>query len=45
VVFCRLEEYLDYASGTVDYFDKCNIETFSLLWIDDFIRQGGNEVT
>ncbi|KAM0837747.1 hypothetical protein ACQ4PT_061432 [Festuca glaucescens] len=43
--FCGLKEYLDYASGTVDYFDSCNTETFSLLWIEDFIRQGGNEVT
>jgi hypothetical protein len=43
--FCGLKEYLDYASGTVDYFDSCNTETFSLLWIEDFISQGGNEVT
>jgi hypothetical protein len=28
-----------------DYFDSCNTETFSLLWIEDFISQGGNEVT
>ncbi|KAM0824208.1 hypothetical protein ACQ4PT_070353 [Festuca glaucescens] len=43
--FCGLKEYLDYASGTLDYFDNCSTKTFSLLWIEDFIRQGENEVT
>jgi hypothetical protein len=36
--FCGLRDNLTYISGTVDYFDYCNTETFSLLWIEEFLR-------
>ncbi|KAM0863573.1 hypothetical protein ACQ4PT_044516 [Festuca glaucescens] len=42
---CGLKEHLQYVGGTVDYFDNCNTDTFSLLWLEDFVKQGGNEIT
>jgi hypothetical protein len=42
VFFCGLKEHLQCVSGTVDYFDNCN--TFSLMWLEDFVKQGGNEM-
>ena len=32
-------------SGSEDHWDNCNTDTFSLLWIEEFIKQGGNEMT
>jgi hypothetical protein len=43
--FCGLSEKLEYVSISLDNFDNCSTETFSLLWIHDFIRQAGHEVT
>ncbi|KAK1667945.1 hypothetical protein QYE76_056104 [Lolium multiflorum] len=43
--FCGPKEHLEYIGGTVDYFDNCNTDTFSLLWLVDFLKQGGNEMT
>jgi hypothetical protein len=43
--FCGLPEKLEYVSSSLDNFDNCSTETFSLLWIQDFIRQAGHEVT
>ncbi|KAK1678411.1 hypothetical protein QYE76_039259 [Lolium multiflorum] len=43
--FCGLKEHLEYIGGTVDFFDNCNTDTFSLLWLVDFLKQGGNEMT
>ena len=43
--FCGLKDSLAYVSGSVDYWDNCNTDTFSLLWIEEFIKQGGNEMT
>jgi hypothetical protein len=40
-----LKEYLEYADSRLDYYDNCCTDTFSLLWIEDFFRQGLNEVT
>jgi hypothetical protein len=41
-----LKDNLDYASGTFDFYDECyTYDTFSLLWIVNFIKQGGNEIT
>ena len=31
--------------GVWIFWDNCNIDTFSLLWIKEFIKQGGNEMT
>ncbi|KAM0888518.1 hypothetical protein ACQ4PT_028298 [Festuca glaucescens] len=36
--FCGLGDNLTYISGTLGYFDNCNTDTFSLLWIEDFLR-------
>jgi hypothetical protein len=38
-LFCGLGDNLTYISGTLDYFDNCNTDTFSLLWIEDFLMQ------
>jgi hypothetical protein len=43
--FCGLKEYVEYEDSTLDYYDNCCTDTFSLLWIEDFVWQGGNEVT
>lgn len=43
--FCGLKDNLSYVTGTLDFFDNCCTDTFSLHWIHDFINQGGNEVT
>jgi hypothetical protein len=32
-------------SSTTECWDNCNTDTFSRLWIEEFIRIGGNEVT
>ena len=42
--FCGLKDDLCYVSGTEDYRDNCSTETFSRLWIEEFIKQGGNEI-
>jgi hypothetical protein len=36
---------MQYVDGSVDFFDKCNAYTWSILWIDDFLRQLGMEIT
>ncbi|KAM0842137.1 hypothetical protein ACQ4PT_058538 [Festuca glaucescens] len=41
--FCGLRENLCYVSGTADYFDNCSMDTFSRLWIEDFIRRLGTD--
>jgi hypothetical protein len=43
--FCCLKEHLQYVGGTVDNFDNCNTDTSSLLWLEHFVKQGGNEIT
>jgi hypothetical protein len=43
--FYGLKEHLQYVSGTVDYFDNCNTDTFSILCLENFLKQGGNEMT
>jgi hypothetical protein len=43
--FSRLKDNLEYGDGTLAYYDNCCTDTFSLLWIEDFVTQGGNEVT
>ena len=35
---------LDYTSGTRDWFDNCNSDTFSVLWIQDFLKQLGHTI-
>jgi hypothetical protein len=42
--FSGLKDNLEYVDGTLDYYDSCWTYTFSLMWIEDFGRQGGNEV-
>jgi hypothetical protein len=33
-----LKEYVEYADLTLDYYDNYCTDTFSLLWIEDFVR-------
>ena len=41
--FCGLRgDVLDYASGSTDWFDNCSADTFSVLWIKDFLQQLGH---
>jgi hypothetical protein len=35
---------VDYISGTTDFFDNCNTQTFSLLLIHEFISFFGYEI-
>uniref|UniRef100_A0ACD5UW29 Uncharacterized protein n=1 Tax=Avena sativa TaxID=4498 RepID=A0ACD5UW29_AVESA len=35
------DEPLDYSYGTIDFFDNCKCDTWSLLWIEDFLNQLG----
>ena len=42
--FCGRKENLCYVDGSVDFWDYCNTDSFSLLWIEEFIKQGGNEL-
>jgi hypothetical protein len=37
--FCGLKDNLCYESGSVDFFDNCSTDTFSLLWVEDLLRQ------
>jgi hypothetical protein len=30
--------------GIIDFFDNCNADTWSILWIEDFLRQLGIEI-
>jgi hypothetical protein len=39
--FCGIGERLQYASPTVSYIDYCNKDTWSLLWIEDILKQLG----
>jgi hypothetical protein len=43
--FGGLRGELVYFDGSVHYFDNCNSDTFSRLWIDDFLRQLGHDIT
>ncbi|KAM0840346.1 hypothetical protein ACQ4PT_059727 [Festuca glaucescens] len=43
--FGGLKEHLQYVSGSVDYFDNFSTDTFSIMWLEDFVKQGGNEMT
>jgi hypothetical protein len=43
--FCGLMGDLEYISSTLDCWDNCSVDTFSLLWIEEFIRAGGNDIT
>jgi hypothetical protein len=43
--FYGLHECMQYVDGSVDFFNKCNADTSSILWIDDFLRQLGIEIT
>ena len=40
--FSGLRENLCYISGTCDWFDNYNCNTFSLLWIQDFLKKLGH---
>jgi hypothetical protein len=40
-IFCGIGEGLQYASPTVAYIDYCNKDTWSLLWIEDILKQLG----
>ncbi|KAM0896758.1 hypothetical protein ACQ4PT_022979 [Festuca glaucescens] len=42
--FGGLRENLCYMCGTVDFFDDCSHDTFSLLWIQDFLSRLGHEM-
>jgi hypothetical protein len=42
--FCGLKENLAYISGTCDFWDNCSRDTFSLIWIHDFITFFGHEI-
>jgi hypothetical protein len=44
-LFYGMRDNLEYIDGTLDFYDNCYTESFSLLWIQDFVRRGGNEVT
>ncbi|KAM0886359.1 hypothetical protein ACQ4PT_029736 [Festuca glaucescens] len=39
--FCGIGKRLQYASPTVSYIDYCNKDTWSLLWIEDILKQLG----
>ena len=41
--FCGLAINLCYIDGTMDFYDNCSADTFSLLWIEDFIKELGHE--
>jgi hypothetical protein len=30
--------------GVIDFFDNCNVDTWCILWIEDFLRQLGIEI-
>jgi hypothetical protein len=36
--FYWLRDNLTYISGTTDYFDNCHSETFSMLWVEEFMH-------
>jgi hypothetical protein len=42
--FCGLRDNLEYADSSLDLWDFCNVDTFSLLWIEEFIKAGGNDM-
>jgi hypothetical protein len=42
--FCGLRGNLSYISGTIDYFDDCSSDTFSILWIQDFLNRLGHQM-
>jgi hypothetical protein len=42
--FCGLRDNLEYADSSIDLWDYCNVDTFSLLWIEEFIKAGGNDM-
>jgi hypothetical protein len=33
-----LRDNLTYISGTIDYFENCHSETFSMLWVEEFMH-------
>ncbi|KAM0833012.1 hypothetical protein ACQ4PT_064509 [Festuca glaucescens] len=43
-IFCGIGEGLQYASPTVAYIDYCNKDTWSLLWIEDILKQLGHVI-
>jgi hypothetical protein len=43
--FCGLRGHLQYISGSVHHFDNCNNDTFSRLWIENFLRKLGHDIT
>jgi hypothetical protein len=43
--FGGLRGELEYFDGSVHHFDNCNSDTFSRLWIDDFLRKLGHDIT
>ena len=40
--FVGLRGTVEYASSTTDWFDNCSRDTFSVLWIQDFVKQLGH---
>uniref|UniRef100_A0ACD5Z0U2 Uncharacterized protein n=1 Tax=Avena sativa TaxID=4498 RepID=A0ACD5Z0U2_AVESA len=42
--FCSVRGDLTYEGGTTEYFDNCSSETFSLFWIEEFLRHLGYEM-
>ena len=43
-LFCGQSADLDYISGSVHWYDNCSVDTFSLLWIEDFLKELGHEI-
>jgi hypothetical protein len=43
-IFCGIGEGLQYASPTVAHIDYCNKDSWSLLWIEDILKQLGYEI-
>lgn len=37
--FCRIGRKRIYLNEKIDWFDYCNNDTWSLLWVDDFLKQ------
>ncbi|CAN6251078.1 unnamed protein product [Urochloa humidicola] len=43
--FCGHGQNMTYVDDNVEWFDYCESDTWSLLWVDDFIEQLGYENT
>lgn len=41
--FCGVGLNKSYVDGRIDYFDRCEVDSWSPLWIKDFIEQLGHD--